>query len=139
MVRMNVLTPAGEGDGAASGAPAGNGSTRNGAAGSGTTQNRGSGGRGETSLDRTRPAEAEAPVIAHWKTVEVAPGGTGIDAAGDCELVEQIKQKIMPLFTARNVDSNARCVPHQAQPIVPRIRADVLVTEQKEADASSRG
>ena len=56
---------------------------------------------------------------------------TGINAAGQCELLEQFNQKIMPLFTTRNVDLRATCVPHQLEPLGTKLQAEVLVTDQK--------
>lgn len=34
-------------------------------------------------------------------------------ATGDCELVEQFKSSVLPMFTTRNVESRTSCVPHQ--------------------------
>ena len=76
-------------------------------------------------------------VQAHWKTVKLPYRETGINAAGQCELLEQFKQKILPLFTTRNVDLVATCVPHQLSPLGTKLQADVLVTNQKDRQASS--
>ena len=32
---------------------------------------------------------------------------------GDCELVEQFKANVLPMFTTRNVESHTTCIPHQ--------------------------
>lgn len=34
-------------------------------------------------------------------------------ATGDCELVEQFRSSVLPLFTTRNIDDHITCVPHQ--------------------------
>jgi hypothetical protein len=74
-------------------------------------------------------------VQAYWKPVKL-PRQSGIDAAGQCELIEQFNQKVMPLFTTRNVDLKATCVPHQLDPLGTKLQAEVLVTDQKKvADA----
>ena len=70
-------------------------------------------------------------VEAHWKPVKLPYRETGINAAGQCELLEQFNQKIMPLFTTRNVDLHATCVPHQLEPLGTKLQAEVLVTDQK--------
>jgi hypothetical protein len=60
-----------------------------------------------------------------------------LEAAGDCELIEQIAQKILPLLTVRNVDYHATC---QAQTIVPgsvQLKADVLVADQNPRGAAA--
>jgi hypothetical protein len=76
-------------------------------------------------------------VQAQWKTVKLPYRLSGINAAGQCELLEQFKQKVLPLFTTRNVDLVATCVPHQLSPLGTKLQADVLVTNQKDRQASS--
>ncbi len=70
-------------------------------------------------------------VPAQWKTVKLPYRETGINAAGQCELLEQFKKTILPLFTTRNVDLHASCVPHQLEPVGTQLQADVLITDQK--------
>jgi len=82
------------------------------------------------------PAPAPLPagtqtVPAQWKTVKLPYRETGINAAGQCELLEQFKRTILPLFTTRNVDLRASCVPHQLEPAGTKLQADVLITDQK--------
>jgi hypothetical protein len=74
-------------------------------------------------------------VEAHWKPVKLPYRESGIDAAGQCELLEQFNQKILPLFTTRNVDVRASCVPHQLEPLGTKLQAEVLVTDQKKGAA----
>jgi hypothetical protein len=76
-------------------------------------------------------------VQAQWKTVKLPYRESGINAAGQCELLEQFKKTVLPLFTTRNVDLVATCVPHQLSPLGTKLQADVLVTNQKERQASS--
>ncbi|MBS0578758.1 MAG: hypothetical protein JSR36_05790 [Proteobacteria bacterium] len=71
------------------------------------------------------PAGA-APVAVAWRNVDVSRPQS-LAAAGDCELTEQIKQSILPLFTVRNVEYNSTCVPHQLTPGGTSLKADVLV------------
>lgn len=87
-----------------------------------------------------QPAPAQLPsdtpmVEAHWKPVKLPYRETGINAAGQCELLEQFNQKILPLFTTRNVDLHATCVPHQLEPLGTKLQAEVLVTDQKKGAA----
>src|SRR5581483_3919540 len=59
---------------------------------------------------------SDAPVVeAHWKPIKLPYRTTALEAAGQCELLEQFKQKVLPLFTTRNVDLHASCVPHQLE------------------------
>jgi hypothetical protein len=76
-----------------------------------------------------------AVVPAHWKKVDVRLNKDPVWEAGDCELMEQIKQRILPQFTTRSVDFNSHCVPHQLSPGGTWLRAEVLVTEQKDEKA----
>ncbi|MDP8985128.1 MAG: hypothetical protein M3N97_08785 [Pseudomonadota bacterium] len=32
---------------------------------------------------------------------------------GDCELVEQFRSSLLPMFTTRNIDDHTTCIPHQ--------------------------
>jgi hypothetical protein len=75
----------------------------------------------------------QTPVEAHWKAVKLPYRETGINAAGQCELLEQFNHTIMPLFTTRNIDLHASCVPHQLEPLGTKLQAEVLVTDQKKA------
>jgi len=34
-------------------------------------------------------------------------------ALGDCELVEQFRSTVVPMFATRNLDNRTTCVPHQ--------------------------
>jgi hypothetical protein len=76
---------------------------------------------------------AAPPVPAHWKSVSLTSSGDPIDAAGDCELVEQIKQRILPLFTTRNVNYSSNCIPYQLSVGGTRLTADVLVAAREGA------
>jgi hypothetical protein len=84
--------------------------------------------------DKAPPADTQ-PVNADWKSVVVAPRGDPLSAAGDCELTEQIKQGILPLFTSRNVEYSSTCIPYQLQVGGTRLKAEVLVAEQPPAKA----
>src|SRR5579871_5567038 len=105
-INMSVLQPAGSAQaGNAAQKPASNGSAGHEKADAGDTQ----------------------PVAAHWKQVTVRPdmleGSTG---SGDCELIEQIHDKVLPLFATRNVDYQTNCVPYQATVGGTTIKLEVL-------------
>jgi hypothetical protein len=82
------------------------------------------------------PSDAQ-PVQAQWKTVKLPYRENGLNAAGQCELLEQFNRTVMPLFTTRNIDLNASCVPHQLSPLGTKLQAEVLVTDQKQRQAST--
>lgn len=80
-----------------------------------------------------------APVAAHWHTVRVRLGHNGIDTTAQCELIEQAKEKILPLFPARHVEFASDCVPHQIRLDAVRLTAQVLVPDTPGADADGAG
>lgn len=65
---------------------------------------------------------------AQWTAVNV--GRVADFERGDCELVEQIQQQILPKFTTRNVKASASCIPNQAATGTPGLRLDVLKVDQ---------
>jgi hypothetical protein len=75
-------------------------------------------------------SSADAAVAAHWKPVRVQLNADPLAEAGECELVEQIKQKLLPLFSTRDVEFKPNCVPHQLSPGGTRLHAEVLVADQ---------
>jgi hypothetical protein len=72
-------------------------------------------------------------VAAHWKTVDLRLDRDALSESGDCELLEQIKQSILPLFTTRNIKYSSTCVPHQLSVGGTKLRADVLVSDAPDA------
>jgi len=74
-------------------------------------------------------ATVTQPVAAHWKRVDLLANRNPADAAADCELISQIKLKVLPLFAARNVDYSATCARGQVYPGATRLIADVLVAD----------
>jgi len=92
----------------------------------------------QPAADKSATAGTQS-VPAHWKAVDLTPDRDAVSAAGDCELVEQVKQSILPLFTTRNVQYSSNCVPHQLQIGATRLRAEVLVPDQKNAKPAGSG
>jgi hypothetical protein len=76
-----------------------------------------------------QPAAADdksAEVVgARWQRTNLRLDKDPVWEASDCELLEQIRQKILPLFATRNVDFASNCVPHQAY-LGTRLSADLL-------------
>lgn len=81
-------------------------------------------------------APVAQPVAAHWKRVDLLANRNPADAAADCELISQIKLKVLPLFAARNVDYSATCARGHVYPGATRLLADVLVADGGSATAS---
>jgi hypothetical protein len=69
-------------------------------------------------------------VPAHWKLVDLTAKRDPLDVAGDCELIEQIKQQILPLFTTRNVQYQSTCIPNQLQVGATQLKAEFLIADE---------
>lgn len=86
-----------------------------------------------------QPPGPDTKVIpAHWKSVVVAPKGDPLNAAGDCELTEQIKQRILPMFSTRNIDYSSTCIPNQLQVGGTRLSTDVLIADPPPTPAPAK-
>ncbi len=48
-----------------------------------------------------------------WRSVAFSARSPRELAIGDCELVEQFKTNVLPMFTTRNVVDHTTCIPHQ--------------------------
>jgi hypothetical protein len=81
-----------------------------------------------------QPADANTPpgtttVPAHWRRVDLTQGRDPVDAAGDCELTEQVKQQVLPKFATRNVDYRSTCIPNQLTVGGTQLKTDVLMAD----------
>jgi hypothetical protein len=57
---------------------------------------------------------SDGPSIAGvWRPVTLAAHSPRELATGDCELVEQFRAQVLPMFTTRNLVDKTTCVPHQ--------------------------
>jgi hypothetical protein len=66
------------------------------------------------------------PVKGTWRSVTFAPHSPRDLQIGDCELVEQFQQQVLPMFTTRNVVSNTTCVPYQESGSIIDLKFDSL-------------
>jgi hypothetical protein len=55
----------------------------------------------------------DANVDGVWRHVEFSPHHPFELQSGDCELVEQFRDRLLPLFATRNLQNQITCVPHQ--------------------------
>lgn len=53
------------------------------------------------------------PVDATWRSVSFSDRSPRDLSTGDCELVEQFRTNVLPMFTTRNVIDHTTCIPHQ--------------------------
>ena len=54
-----------------------------------------------------------ASVDGVWRHLELSPHHPFDLRLGDCELVEQFRDRLLPLFATRNLQNQITCVPHQ--------------------------
>ncbi|HUA77780.1 MAG TPA: hypothetical protein VMA86_08910 [Acetobacteraceae bacterium] len=74
--------------------------------------------RADLVFSTLKPLEGTAPPDAktangQWRSVKLGWHSPMELQLGDCELVEQFKSQLLPMFTTRNVVSNTTCVPYQ--------------------------
>jgi hypothetical protein len=48
-----------------------------------------------------------------WRSVSFSNRSPRELSTGDCELVEQFRSNVLPMFTTRNIADHTTCVPHQ--------------------------
>jgi len=79
-------------------------------------------------LQPAGPSGGEA-VPSHWQSVDVLGkrGADAVNAAADCELIRQIREKVLPLFATREVDYSATCQANNLLVGATRLKAEVLV------------
>jgi hypothetical protein len=53
------------------------------------------------------------PVEAVWRQVSLSTLSPHDLGRGDCELIEQFRHSVLPMFTTRNIEDHVTCVPHQ--------------------------
>jgi hypothetical protein len=89
---------------------------------------------GKAASSGTAPA---APVAAHWKMIDVnaALARDPLWQAGQCELLEQVKQSVLPKFSTRNVQYQSTCVPNQLTVGGTQLRTEILVPDDQAAAA----
>jgi hypothetical protein len=74
-------------------------------------------------------ATKDAAVPALWQPVDLLARRDPVDAAADCELIEQIEVKILPLFSTRNVQYSSACAAHHLYVGGTKLTAEVLMPE----------
>lgn len=91
-LRFSTLTPEGSPGSAEPAAPSGN-------------------KREQQDQDKATTMSGSAAGV--WRHVVLAPRHPYPFGEGDCELMQQFRDKVLPMFTIRNLQSDIHCVPHQ--------------------------
>ncbi len=91
------------------------------------------------SVPQPQPESSGGPTVAaHWRTVQVRLDQSPVDEAGECELLEQVEQSILPLFDTRNVRFQSNCTPHQLTLPGTALAVDVLKPDRGGASRAAQ-
>ena len=91
---------------------------------------------------RVQGKRAEAIEIAEqfpatWKRVSLSRGEMNLQP-GDCELIEELKRKVLPKLAVRVVEDNVACSPNQVSLGQPQLIVEALVAAPKPDDAGKQ-
>jgi hypothetical protein len=67
-----------------------------------------------------------APINGVWRSEALGDRSPREVRLGDCELVEQFRDKVLPMFTTRNIENRMTCVPHQLSGSVINLKFEVF-------------
>lgn len=65
-------------------------------------------------------------IAAAWRAVDFRSRSPRELVSGDCELVEQFRDSVLPMFSVRNLDNHVTCVPHQESGSVIDLKFETL-------------
>jgi hypothetical protein len=88
--------------------------------------------RGET--EELKDALEEFP--AQWRRVALSRGSLGLEP-GDCELIDELRRKVLPKLAVRVVNNNVSCAPNQLTLGQPQLEVEALVALPKPDEAQN--
>jgi hypothetical protein len=75
--------------------------------------------------DSDAKATTEGPRVGGaWRPVAIAARSPRDLGVGDCELIEQFRDTVLPLFATRNLENHTTCIPHQESGSVIDLKFD---------------
>ena len=80
--------------------------------------------------ERAQGTDANGQFAAQWKRISLNDKSRRVEG-GDCELLEQIKRKVLPQLNVRVVDDRIRCNPNSVQIGRPELEVEALVALPK--------
>jgi hypothetical protein len=78
-----------------------------------------------------------APFPAQWKRVSLSRGAVKLEP-GDCELIDEVRRKVLPRLNVRVVEDGMHCVPHQVSMGQPQLEVEALVALPKPDDEQQK-
>lgn len=89
--------------------------------------------------NRAEAAAASEQFPAQWKRVQVGRGrGSANLESGDCELVEQVRRRILPQLAVRVVEADGPCAPNSPSLTRPTLIVDALVEMPKPDEVKAK-
>src|SRR5262245_40530985 len=82
--------------------------------------------------------EALAPFPAQWKRISLSRGGKLNLEPGDCELIDELRRKVLPRLAVRIVKDDTHCIPQQLTLGQPQLQVDALVALPKPDAATDK-
>jgi len=77
----------------------------------------------------------EKPVSGRWRAIAFAYQSPRDLKIGDCEVVEQFRTNLLPMFTARNIVNQTTCIPYQESGSVINLKFEVFAPPPRRAVA----
>jgi hypothetical protein len=84
------------------------------------------------------PSADGQPVSGSWIPVAFAAQRPTTLGLGDCELVDQFRTAVLPMFTTRDVVNHSTCIPHQESGSVIDLRFDAFAVPPKSSASPPR-
>jgi len=82
-----------------------------------------------------RPNEITGQFPAQWRKVSLSRGKLGLEE-GDCELIDELKRKVLPKLAIRVVKDEVSCMPYSVTMGQPRLEVEAL-TQMPQPDAAA--
>lgn len=83
------------------------------------------------------PLDSLEQFPAQWRRVSLTRGRLDLQP-GDCELIEELKKKVLPKLAVRIVNDDMQCTPNQLTLGQPRLEVDALVELPKPDEAGEK-
>jgi hypothetical protein len=78
-----------------------------------------------------------APFPAQWKRVSLSRGAVNLEP-GDCELIDEVRRKVLPKLAVRLVENGMQCTPGQVSMSQPQLQVEALVALPKPDDEQQK-
>lgn len=88
-------------------------------------------------LNGGKNALATQPFPASWKTVDLSHDRRLNLQPGDCELMERLRDDVLPKLSVKVVSARIQCTPNQLSIQTPQLRVSALVPLPKADDAAA--